>query len=82
MKLEIKDNNYTGGRYAIFEHDGKWYYADKSPIPYLGMEETMIFPYDKENEEVSDWGGLYCDRTDQSLEECVEEFINGDYFED
>lgn len=73
--LEIKKNEYTGGQNCVFEHNGKWYYADKSYVPFCGIE-TMIFQYDKEKEEVIDWSDLYCDRSLKSLEQCIEEFIS------
>ena len=56
----------------VFEFKGKYYWADKSYVPFIGPE-TMIFPSDSEGN-VTDWDDLYCDRTDMSLEECIEEF--------
>ena len=73
--MEIKRNEFTGGHYCVFQKGEDFFYADKSPIPYLGVMETMIFPYDPEEEEVTDWGELYCDRTGKSLEDCVKEFL-------
>lgn len=74
MNLNINKNEYTGGQNCVFfGHDLKYYYADKSYVPYIG-NETMIFPYDKDKEEVSDWSELYCDRTGKSLSSCIEEF--------
>lgn len=69
------NNESTGGMSSIFKHNGKYYYADKSFIPYSYYGwETMIFPYDFEKQEVSDWGELYEDRTGKSLEDCIEQF--------
>lgn len=69
------DNDNTGGVCCFFKHNGKYYYADKSPIPYSWYgEETMIFPYDFNKQVVTDWGGLYADRTGKSLEKCIMEF--------
>jgi len=72
--MEIKRNEFTGGDYCIFVHNGKHYYADCSFVPYIGLE-TMIFSAD-ENGNVTSWTELYCDRSGQSLEECIEEFCN------
>ena len=66
-------NNTTGGNCCIFKKSNEYYYADKSFVPYTGVE-TMIFKYDFENQEVLDWTDLYCDRTGKSLEACIEEF--------
>jgi hypothetical protein len=75
MDLNIQKNEYTGGRNCIFfGPDLKYYYADKSYCLDVGIQETMIFPYDKDKEEVSDWSELYCDRTGKSLSACIEEF--------
>ena len=68
-------NYMTNGQSCIFEKDGKYYYADKSYIPYTPyVYETMIFEYDFKNQKVSDWNELFADRTDKSLKECIEEF--------
>ena len=68
-------NTATNGQTCIFRKGNKYYYADKSYIPftYYG-NETMIFEYDFENQEVPEWNELYADRTGKSLEACVEEF--------
>lgn len=55
-----------------FEHEGDFYFADKSYVPSIGPE-TMIFSSDSEGN-VTDWTDLYCDRTDKSLDECIKEF--------
>ena len=73
MKLNIKPNLHTGGKYVTFEKDGNYYYADRSWTLDWGME-TMIFPCNEDGE-VSDWSELYCDHSGKSLEECVEEFV-------
>lgn len=75
MELDIKKNHFTGGHYCVFQKGKKFFYADKSPVPYLRVMETMIFPYDKAKEEVSSWTELYCDRTGKSLEDCIKEFL-------
>ena len=72
--------------YCDFEHNGKKYYADIVHAPQVEdrwehmrpfKSECMIFKY-KEDGEV-DWSGEYCRRdlpvTEQSLTECIEEFI-------
>ena len=70
-------NNYTGGTCCYFKHNNKYYYADKSPIPYSWYDqETMIFPFDFEKQVVSDWGELYVYRTGKSLEDCIEQFTD------
>jgi len=73
--MDIRKNEITGGQCCVFQKNGEYFYADRSFTFDAGME-TMIFPYDKEIEEVSDWGDLYCDRTGKSLKECIEEFLS------
>lgn len=73
MELKIELNPMTGGECCVFEKDGNWYYADKSYVPYCGME-TMIFECNEQGE-VTSWTELYCDRSGLSLEECIEEFL-------
>lgn len=73
--MDIKRNPATGGTYCVFQKKGKFYYADRSYIPYyMGMMETMIFPCDKEGT-VTSWSELYCDRSGMSLEDCIKEFL-------
>jgi hypothetical protein len=68
-------NDSTGGQSCVFRKGDKYYYADKSFIPYTYYgDETMIFEYDFENQEVPEWDELYTDRTGKSLEACIEEF--------
>lgn len=68
-------NDYTGGQSCVFRKGDKYYYADKSYIPYTFYgNETMVFEYDFESQTVPEWNELYCDRTGKSLEDCVEEF--------
>lgn len=74
MKYEIKKNEVTGGECTHFEHKGQHYYADRSFVHDYHCIETMIFKCD-ENENVTDWSELYCDRTGKSLTACVEEFV-------
>ena len=71
--MDIKRNPTTGGQYTVFQKGENFFYADRSYVPFTGME-TMIFPCDKEGE-VTSWLELYCDRSGQTLEECVKEFI-------
>lgn len=68
-------NTATNGQSCIFRKDDKYYYADKSfmPFTYYG-NETMIFEYDFKNQKVSEWDELYTDRTGKSIEACIEEF--------
>lgn len=69
------DNDSTRGVCCYFKHNDKYYYADKSPIPYSWYgQETMIFPFDFEKQNVTDWEELYVDRTGKSLEDCIEQF--------
>ena len=72
MKIEM--NSATGGQYTIFQKGENFFYADRSFVPYTGIE-TMIFPCDEEGT-VTDWTELYCDRSGKSLESCVKEFLN------
>lgn len=68
-------NHITNGQSCIFKKGDKYYYADKSYIPYTSYGyETMIFEYDFKNQKVSNWVELYADRTGKSLKECIEEF--------
>lgn len=75
MELNIKKNPMTGGHWCVFQKGKEFFYADRSPIHYLGIMETMIFPYDVEEEKVTSWTELYCDQTGKSLEDCVKEFL-------
>ena len=70
--IKLMPNRRTGGESAIFEHNGEYFYADKSYILFCG-EETMIFPCNKDGE-VLDWMELYCNRGEKSLEDCIKEF--------
>lgn len=72
--MDIKRNPETGGQYTVFQKGENFFYADRSYVPYTGME-TMIFPCDKEGN-VTSWTEVYCDRTFKSLESCVKEFLN------
>lgn len=68
-------NYMTDGESCIFKKDDKYYYADKSIIPFTIYGcETMIFEYDFKNQKVSDWNELFVDHTGKSLKECIEEF--------
>ncbi len=71
--MDIKMNRMTGGQYAVFQKGEKFFYADRSYVPFIGME-TMIFPCDKEGT-VTSWSELYCDRSGMSLKDCIEEFL-------
>ena len=67
----IQRNLINGGQYCFFTHNGKEYYADKA-YTFDHGEETMIFA--SENNQVTNWTELYCDRSGKSLESCIEEF--------
>ena len=67
-------NPMTGGQCAVFQKGENYYYADRSCVPYAGIE-TMIFSCDKEGA-VTDWSELYCDRSGMSLEDCIKEFLS------
>lgn len=68
-------NYVTGGDSCVFKKEDKYYYADKSFIPFTPYcLETMIFEYDPENQKVLNWNELFADRTGKSLKECIEEF--------
>jgi len=66
-------NLMTGGQCTVFQKGENFYYADCSFVPYIGLE-TMIFHCDKDGN-VTSWTELYCDRSGQSLEDCVKEFL-------
>ena len=72
--MTIKRNLITGGHNCVFQKGDEFFYADRSYVPYVGME-TMIFPCDAEGN-VTSWAELYCDRSGQSLEQCIEEFLS------
>ena len=42
MEFDVKKNEYTGGWYCKFEHNGEKFYADLSNVPFTGSE-CMIF---------------------------------------
>lgn len=73
MELKKERNPMTGGTCCVFKKGEKFFYADRSYVPYVGME-TMIFPCDKDGN-VTSWTEVYCDRT-KSLDNCVKEFLN------
>lgn len=72
--IERIPNQRTGGNSCVFEHKGAYYFADKSYVPFCGIE-TMIFRCNEKGE-VTDWGELYCDRSGKSLDSCITEFLN------
>ncbi len=74
--VAVFTHNYvTNGESCIFKNGDKYYYADKSFIPFTQYGyETMIFEYDFKNQKVSDWIELFADRTNKSLKDCIEEF--------
>ena len=71
-KYKIEKNELNGGKCCRFKHNNKEYYADRAYIPFCGLE-TMIS--EAKNGEVTNWSGLYCDRSGKSLEQCIDEFI-------
>lgn len=79
LKIIKTWGNNTGGESALFCIGDKYYYADKSYVPFCGME-TMIFKADKDGE-VLDWIDLYCDRSGKTLKSCINEFAK-DYYEE
>lgn len=74
LDIKIETNPITGGQSTLFKKGNDYFWADRSFVPYTGME-TMIFSADKEGN-VIDWMDLYCDRSGKSLEECIREFLN------
>jgi len=75
MDIQVKQNTFNGGECCEFEFNGKSYYADKAPHAFDHHgPETMIF--EKLPDGDIDWSGVYKDRTDKSLLECIEEFMN------
>lgn len=85
MELRIEKRETWFGKPAwccCFEHKGKKYYADLTPMPLYCMpmyaSECMIFNDDKEDKD--HYGNsLYCRQsipgTKEALVECIEEFI-------
>lgn len=71
--MDIKMNPMTGGQYTVFKKGEKFFYADRSYVPFTGME-TMIFPCNEEGT-VTSWIELYCDRSGMTLEGCIKEFL-------
>lgn len=69
----IQKNIATGGQYCIFQKGKDLFRADRSYVPFTGME-TMIFPCDKKGQ-VTSWSEVYCDRSGKSLIDCVKEFL-------
>ena len=72
--MDIKRNPSTGGTSCVFQKGKNFFYADRSYVPYTGME-TMIFHCTKDGK-VTDWSELYCDHSGKSLEDCVKEFLS------
>ena len=70
LTLNIQRNPQTGGNYCEFNYKGRQFYADRSNVPYLGLE-TMIF--EVINGQI-DWSELYTNRTNKSLSDCIHEF--------
>lgn len=74
MELKKEVNTFTNGVCCVFQKGEEFFYADCSPVPFIGPE-TMIFPCDKDGN-VTSWTEVYCDRTLKSLDDCVKEFLN------
>lgn len=74
-KYKIERNPQNGGLYAFFVHDGQEYYADLCFC--ILYTECMIFT--SKDQEVTDWGELYCKRnidiSEEALTACIDEFI-------
>lgn len=78
--LKQKPERRCGAISALFEEDGKWYYADLADIPLYG-NECMIFKAN-DSGEVTDWSEAYCNRSMSSVDEdnllfCIKEFCAG-----
>lgn len=79
IDMEIKrifKNKITGGYSAHFKHKNNYYYADISWTLNCG-NECMIFSTD-ENENVTNWRELYCNRnvciSEDDLMKCIKDF--------
>lgn len=48
-----------GKRTIVHAENGKYYYVS-TVLSFDHGWETMVFPYDNDNQRVSDWGDLYC----------------------
>lgn len=66
---------------CVFEHNGKQYFADLC-VNMFYDSECMIFAWDAETDQVSDWKDLYCKRdillTAEQLMSCVEDFCSNE----
>lgn len=73
----IERNPINFGYCCIFDAFGQTWYADICNT-YSDYSECMIFPYSKEDEQVIDWGGVYCETqipvSEKQLINCIEEF--------
>ena len=74
MEFKIVPNPANRGQCCTFKKGDKYYWADKSWVSDAYCFETMIFPSDADGN-VTDWGEVYCDRTDKSLVACIQEFL-------
>ena len=79
--MEIKrlfKNKMNGGYSAFFEHKNKYYFADIAWTFDCG-NECMIFSA-AENENVTSWSELYCNRrlfvSEYYLMKCIKEFCS------
>ena len=77
MVSNVERNEWTGGYKAVFEHNGKMFYADLSPS--YGLNECMIFGFEM-NGEVNFGDERYVKRnisvTAANLLNCISEFID------
>lgn len=75
--LKIEDNTVNGGICALFNAGDQQYYADITHLTFVG-NECMIFK--AENDQVTSWSELYCNRdvdvSEESLKKCIEEFVS------
>lgn len=77
--FEVIEESTDSRNNMVFKYGESYFYADKTYVPFTG-NETMIFICEPDEDEkgkfvVPNWTDLYCDRTGQSLNDCINEFI-------
>lgn len=68
MSKIIKESGYRELSHIV-KSNNKYYLVDSNDTIDAGYE-TMVFPYNIKEDEVEDWGDLYCERynTEEEME--------------